>query len=154
MTGRPWFRAAFLFASISITVTSCAEAPTTSVVRGPRATWEEAGIDSYTYQLTRSCFCPGPFGPITVTVVDGKVESVTHGRKQTPVGEDELGERPLTVDELFGYVDEATGKADDVAVDYDPDLGYPTRISVDWYRNAIDDEMSFTAGGLRILGDA
>lgn len=153
MTARPWFRRALLLASICVAAASCADEPSTSVMEGPRATWEAAGIDSYSNELTRSCFCSGPFGPITVTVVDGKVESVTRGKKQIPVSEEELGERPLTVDELFGYIDDATAKADDVAFGYDPDLGYPTRISVDWYRDAID-EMSFTAGGLQVLGDA
>lgn len=42
-----------------------------------RADWAAAGLSDYTYELTRSCFCPPELaGPWTVTVVDGQVTGV------------------------------------------------------------------------------
>jgi hypothetical protein len=49
-----------------------------------------------------------------------------------------------SVDDLFGFIEEATAlKAEVVDVAYAADLGYPRRIDVDYMVNAIDDEACY-----------
>jgi hypothetical protein len=108
-----------------------------------RATWDTADIASYTITTTVSCFCPELDGPVTVTVVDGKATTATRDGKEIPVNDPTLRGLPLTVEDLFAYIDDSA-KADDVSVTYDPHLGYPTSIAVDWRKNAIDDEVTIT----------
>jgi hypothetical protein len=65
------------------------------------------------------------------------------GRPATP-----RADVPLTVDALFAVVDDALDTADKVEVRYDPALGYPAQIDIDRIRQAVDDEVSYTASEL------
>jgi hypothetical protein len=88
-----------------------------------RAKWRAAGIDLYEYHYQRECFCPPAYG--VVRVEDGKVVSVRP--------DFELPDFPLvvtdypTIEDLF---DEVQLNIGDYEVDYDPVLGYPSRISM------------------------
>lgn len=136
--------------ALVLSLSACSDPPTTSVAQGPRATWDAAGIGSYTFTVMRGCFCPQEYiGPFTVTVVDGAPVAVVRGRKEIPVDDETLGELPLTVEQLFTYIDEVGAQADDVSVSYDADLGFPSRISVDLYANAVDDEMQIAVSDFR-----
>lgn len=58
----------------------------------------------------------------------------------------------MTVEDLFEVAQDAIETADHVDISYDPDLGYPTTVSVDQILEAVDDEFtwtieSFTAAG-------
>ena len=91
---------------LALSLTACADAPSTSVAQGPRGTWEAAEVDSYTITVERRCFCPG-VGPYHVTVVDGEISSVTHAGKDVDPDGEMLRGWPLTVEELFREVTEA-----------------------------------------------
>lgn len=47
-----------------------------------------------------------------------------------------------TIDKLFGLIERALEEdADVVSVEYDGEYGFPTDISIDWYREGYDDEV-------------
>lgn len=102
--------------------------------------WTERRILDYTIVYRESCFCAG--GEVTVIVRDGKIDSASRqtdpGSGTFPVG------NPLTVPGLFDLIRRAQQEADNLEVRFDADLDYPDRISIDWERNAFDDEYGLT----------
>lgn len=49
----------------------------------------------------------------------------------------------LTIDELFGVIENTREKADELDVEYNQQLGYPEFIAIDYMKEAIDDEVSY-----------
>ena len=116
-----------------------------------RARWRSEGYTSYRFTLRLRCFCVREaLQPMTVVVRDGRVASVTGTDPATPVPPwpDWF---PLTVDALFDTVEEAQRNAAAVEVNYHPDLGYPTRIFIDRFRDTVDEETTFLASDLTPL---
>jgi len=59
---------------------------------------------------------------------------------------------PLTVLALFAKVEDAIDRdADRLDVRYDPRLGYPLEIAIDFIERAIDDEVTYTAAELAAI---
>jgi hypothetical protein len=102
-----------------------------------QALWAQKGPANYSLTVERQCFCPSAQYDITVT--NGVVSSVAHDG--APVRPAEVQGLPKTVPELFALVAGLPPTAG-LEVDYDPDLGLPTRIDVDPIANAVDDEYS------------
>lgn len=106
-----------------------------------RARWRRAKLHGdYRFRLRVSCFCPEAGVERTIRVRDGK----PHGGRYADLSVD-------TVPEMFRLIARALDDPDagDVDVRYDDALGYPRRASVDRIEAAIDDEISWTARGLR-----
>lgn len=61
-----------------------------------RARWEQLRPYAYQFDYSRSCFCPPPFAPVTITVVDNVVTGVS-GTDIDP----EFGFVGQTIDELW-----------------------------------------------------
>lgn len=40
------------------------------------STWAEFGPSDYRFTFRRSCFCPPPFAPVTITVINGEIDSI------------------------------------------------------------------------------
>lgn len=115
------------------------------------AQWRARGLDSYVYRYGYFCGeCPGYPNDVRITVVDGRVTSVLDS-EGAPVTEVPVGTYP-TVDRLFedirGALDRGAYRFD---ASYDGALGYPTELSVDYQKNAIDDEWGFSARDLQEL---
>ena len=113
-----------------------------------RRTWGRQGISSYTFKVSQLCFCgPDTHGTFAVVVREGRVASVTDaetGAPRTP-----NPSVPLTVEALFAKVEDAIDHdADQLVVRYDPALGYPLEIAIDFIERAIDDEVTYTASDL------
>ncbi|WP_420454637.1 DUF6174 domain-containing protein [Rubrivirga sp.] len=111
-----------------------------------RARWADAGLDAYAMTLQRICFCPSPdyTGPFAVVVRDGAVESV---RLDGAAVDDERG---ATVADLFDLIDEAYEKgAAAVDVTYDPEMGYPTSVGIDYDARMADEEIAYRVSDLR-----
>ncbi|MGD2045814.1 MAG: DUF6174 domain-containing protein [Gemmatimonadota bacterium] len=105
-----------------------------------RARWLSQGPSSYQYALRRSCFCPY-LGPVRVTVAADTVVGRVYVESGDPVPEIEADAFPA-VDGLFELLDQAfENGADDIDVTYDPELGVPIEISIDYLENAVDDEL-------------
>jgi hypothetical protein len=107
-----------------------------------RARWRHAGLRSYRFRLRVSCFCP-----------EAGVERVIRVRAGRPHGGKGADTVVDTVPEMFRQIRDAldSDRSGDVTVRYDPELGYPRSASIDRIEMAIDDEISWTARGLRPL---
>lgn len=117
-----------------------------------RAAWEQRGIDDYTFEFERICFCPPLYA--TVTVVNGAVTSAIDMDTGMPV-DAELLDEVRTIPELFDFIEEAAAlDPDALTVEYDLTESFPTRISMDRLFMAADDEITLQAGALMITRSA
>lgn len=105
-----------------------------------------SGPSDYAFTLRVGCFCPY-VGPLRIVVKDGEVKEV---RQLDPVdgGPETLqawiDSQAMTLDDLGDLVDRALREADDVDVTYDPTYGFPSDVYIDWYKDAVDDEIGYT----------
>ena len=102
------------------------------------------GPDSYAYTLTQSCFCVYS-GPLRITVADGDIVSVVALSDPQGTPQDQIEALGKTLPELTALAERAEEEADEVTATYDPTYGFPTRLDIDWIREAVDDEVTFTA---------
>ena len=120
-----------------------------------RARWDAAGVSSYAYTYQKVCEChrEQPSDTI-VTVEQGRIVDVRYDRDEY------LAEVPVpperyawfrTVDDLFALVAGALERAAMVRVSYEPRLGYPTRIFVDYERDLVGEEVELRVLQLREL---
>jgi len=107
-----------------------------------RDTWESQGPAVYAFVYHQF----GNFqfnGPITVSVVDGSVDSAVYADAE---GSEVLQERMETLptfDELFETIQEAiSGRAFSITVTYNGLLGYPEKIHIDYDQMIVDEEFS------------
>ena len=119
-----------------------------------RTRWAGNGPAGYDYTFTRGCFCPEEFvGPYQVSVRQGEIVTASfRGTDLFEIGVLEIGrydEIVKTVDGLFDEIERAIREADAVTAEYDPVLGFPTTVSIDWILNAADDEVSYAIADLR-----
>ena len=95
-----------------------------------------------------ACFCPSGGDYFTVTITGGVVTSATNSE----TGADAptwLISRFKTVTQLFEEIRKASAtRGTLVAVAYDATLGYPTTVSLDPIREAIDDEVAYETRSL------
>jgi hypothetical protein len=107
-----------------------------------RAIWSAQHLRDYRFRLTVRCFCPSAGHPVTVTVRQGRAQGATGFQTQLD-----------TVPKMFRQIERALGdpKAGKVSVRYDPRRGFPRSASIDRIKNAIDDEISWTADRFRVL---
>ena len=114
--------------------------------------WEDAAIQSYSYEVATACFCP----PITtqphrVSVIDGVVISAEAVADGTPVDPAFLSSF-RTVEQLFQQIQDVIDlEPDFFEATYDSDLGYPTSINVDIEMNAADEEFFTTITNFSII---
>jgi hypothetical protein len=114
--------------------------------------WGDHGPADYQVTVTRACEClPAMTGPVRVTVRAGLVTA----RQYVTTGEavaTEVTELFPSVPELFELVADAHRRgAADVNVTYDPVLGYPVRIAVDYDATMADDEVVYSVRDLQPL---
>lgn len=114
-----------------------------------RHEWDALGRNSYSLVYRRVCFCPLPSpNAVKIVVFEDLVVSVSSASTGEDVDGIKDGVWP-TIDELFDFVEQAIDEdADELIVAYDQEFFFPTLISIDWIRMAIDDEISHTASNL------
>ncbi|WP_216589802.1 DUF6174 domain-containing protein [Streptomyces brasiliscabiei] len=112
--------------------------------------WAEPS--AYTYTLTSSEGERALIGTFQVTVRDGKVVKTTGADESgRQVVEEDLAEVP-TIAKLLKQAKSARKEgADVVDVEYADD-GRPTSVSIDWDKNAIDDEEAYVLSAYEPLG--
>ncbi len=116
--------------------------------------WRSAGISDYDYSFTRGCFCPEEFvGPYSVSVRQLAITAASFkGTDLFDIDMLEIGryeEIVKTVDGVFAEIERALREADSFTAEYDPLLGYPTTLYIDWIATAADEEVSYTIHSLR-----
>lgn len=117
---------------------------TTTTTVAPKDAWFAPA--HYRFDYRPGCFCPSL--PTRVEVRDGKVIKATLLEEVRGVpGETDAP----TIDKLLADVKRAEKEATgEVKVDYDKD-GVPIEASIDWIKNAIDDEMTWRIENFKIL---
>lgn len=117
-----------------------------------RRLWAARGPDAYVFTYELNCFCGGPgIPPARITVVDGRVTGVLLPATDVRVPDEELADYP-TVPDLFDDV-EAWLARDPVSARtlYDPTLGHPVDVFVDFEAHVIDEELGFLVRDLAAL---
>ncbi|MBE9205146.1 hypothetical protein IQ244_01060 [Nostoc sp. LEGE 06077] len=117
-----------------------------------RQLWNQQRLANYRFTFSRSCFClPKATQPVVITVRNGQVASITAVNNNEPV-DAELFQQYNTIPKLFGIIDDAiTRKASSLTVKYDPQLGYPTQINIDYNQQVADEELFLTISNLEPL---
>lgn len=107
------------------------------------ARWAAEGPSHYQYVYDLSCEC-GVTGPVRLNVENGVVTAFTLLPGSFVAGDPPEPDHFPTIDDLFARL-RAEAEADPVQfdVEYDDDLGYPTRASVDVGAQIADDEYTF-----------
>lgn len=108
--------------------------------------WQAQDYRAYEFVFQRSCgeCLPGAANQLRMTVMGGTVVQMYDLSIDHAVIPDW---RARTIPDLFTEVRNALG-ADELSVSYHPTLGYPTQLSVDYDRQAVDDEGGFTVTDL------
>jgi predicted small secreted protein len=134
-----------------------------SEVEQARDKWQAANISHYRFNLRLGCFCAfSQDMPLVIEVKDGQVISMKYqSGKEVEPGNLEYFQRFATMDQLFdeiandfqiqGNVDATGDKADEVKVTYDETYGFPTQISIDFIKDAVDDELGLTISAFEKL---
>jgi hypothetical protein len=117
--------------------------------------WEAQDINHYRFTVAVSCFCPFANVEVTYEVLNGQVvEQSVQSSPDNPVDEVQVSDfyqSYNTIEKVFDYVSGAIKDADETTIEYDPDYGFPTTVSVDWIKEAIDDEMYLTLSNFEAL---
>lgn len=108
--------------------------------------WNDFQDGTYAFVLTRGCFC-WPSGDFDVQVVNGEITSA-YSRFEGVYLPAEQIEWLETIDRMFELIEQAEREADMLEVEYSDD-GFPTSISIDWIREAVDDEMFLLVQNVR-----
>jgi hypothetical protein len=156
-----------LYLILAIVLSGCATIANAgqpkSEVEQARDKWQAANISHYRFNLALGCFCAFRQDmPLVIEVKDGQVVSMKyHNGKEIEAGNMEYFQRFVTMDKLFdeiangfadkGNVDTAGQKADEVKATYDETYGFPTQVSVDRIKEAIDDELGLTISNFEKL---
>lgn len=109
-------------------------------LRDEKEAWLKMGVHGYRYEMRISCFCPNT-DPVIVTVADDVVTSVVKKADGAPVQRFQ-GDLYRPIDSLYDYLIDAAGRADEIEAEFDTKQHLPTRVSIDFAKNAIDDEMA------------
>lgn len=116
--------------------------------------WQDSGISHYRYNVFVGCFCVfNEDMPLVIEVQDGKVVSMVYqSEKEIDASSRELFDRYATIDRIFSELEaDLNGKADEVTVTYDPTYGFPTKVNIDFIKNAVDDEVALTISNFEKL---
>ena len=118
--------------------------------------WNESNITHYRYELSIGCFCAfRDQMPLKVEVQNGEIVSITTSSGSVVAKTDASYEnfsRYATIDRLFTELKaDQGGKADEVTVKYDATYGFPTDISIDFIKAAVDDELSLNVSAFEKL---
>jgi hypothetical protein len=138
-----------LVALAVLALTACFTGPNDQLteLRLAQEQWAAQGISTYVFTVRRSCFCGGPL------LVEVKVGEVAIVRTDLDTGlpvPSALASLYPDVPGLFAMIlREIEAPAATLTVSYEPARGFPTLISVDAIKNAVDDEYAYTITGFR-----
>jgi hypothetical protein len=137
-----------LFILITLMLTACTVAgnalESQSEIEQNKEKWENAHISHYRYDLSITCFCAfSQDMPLLVEVQDGKVVAMEfQSGNQIDASSRELFEKYATIDRLFAELEaDSKGAADEVTAKYDATYSFPTEVTIDFVKEATDDEL-------------
>ncbi len=138
---RAWVGAAALMLSACHDPMSPAE----SALASAESRWNASrpASNSYSFEQVRNCFCITGGIPHEVTVVNGAITRVRNLATGIELPADQRAWF-RTVAQLFDDIRGAIKTPGGLlAAEYDATMGYPTVVSLDPIKNAIDDEISY-----------
>lgn len=105
-----------------------------------RSKWETSGIKNYHFQFEQKCPTCSLADENEKLVVIGRtgISSVFDLKKRSPVPTSKWS-LYKTIPQLFDFVRVLTVQADEVVVDYNKSLGYPSLIEVNYIDDSFDD---------------
>jgi hypothetical protein len=134
-----------LFFVVVLILSACAGS---SAFQQNQAKWEARNIDHYRFTVAVSCFCPFANVEVTYEVQNGQVVNQSvQSSSDNPVDEAQVRDfyqSYNTIEKVFDYVGEAVRDADETTIEYNQNFGFPTDVSVDWIKQAVDDEIYLT----------
>jgi hypothetical protein len=115
-----------------------------------RELWDSSGLSDYQVQYRRVCFCPTDItSPVIVSVKDGAIDSLTYAETGEPVGEAFHDLFP-DVSGMFDIIQDAIDQeAESIRVSYDPNLGHPVSVGIDYSYMIADEELGFEVSSLQ-----
>ena len=116
---------------------------------GAKRIWDRANPTDYSVTIERLCFCPG-VGPVRVVVVNRLVASRTVVATQQPLAAN-LSDAYPDVPGLFSIVRDGYVRAAAINVSFDQQYGFPTDATIDYIKNALDDELSLKVTNFSLL---
>lgn len=124
------------------TAAECAVASSAAALAVNRAKWDAAGIDTYDVDYQRSCTCPAPHD-VQILVSGGAITSVLDSGTGEEIDNPPTGTFGFnSVDGLFDVIAAAVDECvAALEVEYDPELGYPTSVFIDFVWGAVGDEI-------------
>ena len=120
-------------------------------LRGRLARWKTVEPHHYRYTIAVRCFCLAPADRSqTVEVRDGKIVSATATYRGRTM--DLPLQYSVRITDVFdALISAASLRAKRIEADYDPRLGFPTRVWIDPVIDAYDDELGVTITDFRVL---
>lgn len=125
-----------------------------------QAKWSAVKTPSYSYEYNQVCFCLY-VGEVKVLIDDNSVIAVLDLETDEELTVEQNGktitmlnaypEMFYTIDELFEELKDAAKDADELDLTFNPEYGYPTETFIDYYKEAIDDEITYLLKNLELL---
>jgi hypothetical protein len=123
-------------------------------IAAQREKWASRRIEDYQLTFSRVCFCaPEGAGLVVLNVLDGEPVQWLYFLSGDPVPSEWQAVFP-DVDGLFDFLEDAIDRgAEEIEVAFDPDLGLPTTVRVDYRLAAADEEIGYEVEKLLLLDD-
>ncbi len=114
--------------------------------------WTTQKALNYRYTLENSCFCiPEATQPVTIEVRDGERISIKAVKDGSSVNEEYFSAYD-TIPKLFDLIQAAYNQqANRISVSFDPKLGFPTRIFIDFDQHIADEEIRLDIYGFEVI---
>jgi hypothetical protein len=115
-----------------------------SELAAQRERWAAQRIEDYQLTLSRGCFCAAEgAGLVILTVLENEPVEWVYFLSGDPLEPAWRAVFP-TVEGLFDFIADAIDRgAEDISVTYDPDLGLPVEVRVDYRLAAADEEIAY-----------
>jgi len=108
-----------------------------------KALWDKSGIQSYTFVMERTCFCPIEENT-QVKVAQHTLVEAKYIPSNRPYNKEQLSYLK-TINQYFNLIQEAIdNKVYKLTVTYDKTYGYPSYIYIDTDKQMVDEEISYT----------
>jgi hypothetical protein len=121
--------------------------PTSNALETARRVWATNGYSSYQFTIRMDCFC-AVNGPVRVTVANDSTVSAT----VIATGQAIDPRWVPNIKSLFSFIEHGIAiNAAVLQVNYDPNLGYPSKIVYDGATNIADDEVTYTVSDVASL---
>jgi hypothetical protein len=129
--------------------TACSQPVDDHGVTAARDRWTQHATAGYRFDWQRGCECPPELTrSMEITVASGQITSAVYADDRSPVA-DQFRATLLTIDGVFDKIQMAIDqRPDEIRLSFDPALGYPTSVFVDYSHQIADEELALQISGL------